>query len=90
MEKQKEQGAATEPKNGTLVARGVMGGVMMGLANLVPGISGGTMLLASGVYPRFIQAIAELTTLKFRLRSLLVLGAVVVSAGLAILLLAGR
>ncbi|MDD4735736.1 MAG: DUF368 domain-containing protein [Kiritimatiellae bacterium] len=89
MEEQKEQGVATEPKNGTLVARGVVGGVMMGLANLVPGISGGTMLLASGVYPRFIQAIAELTTLKFRLRSLLVLGAVVVSAGVAILLLAG-
>ena len=31
----------------------------MGLANLVPGISGGTMLLAAGVYPTFINAIAE-------------------------------
>lgn len=88
-EQQKQEGSAGEPKNGTLVARGVLGGVLMGLANLVPGISGGTMLLASGVYPRFIQAIAELTTLKFRLRSLLVLGAVVASAGAAILLLAG-
>ncbi|HKK52004.1 MAG TPA: DUF368 domain-containing protein, partial [Myxococcota bacterium] len=27
----------------------------MGLANLVPGISGGTMLLAAGVYPTFIH-----------------------------------
>jgi putative membrane protein len=61
----------------------------MGLANLVPGISGGTMLLAAGVYTGFIQAIAEVTTLKFRPASLAVLGTVAVAAVLAILLLAG-
>lgn len=61
----------------------------MGLANLVPGISGGTMLLASGVYTGFIDAIAELTTLRFRMRSLLLLAAIVGSAALAILMLAG-
>ena len=72
-----------------LAARSAVGGVLMGLANLVPGISGGTMLLASGIYTRFIRAIAEVTTLKFRLRSLLVLGCVVGSAAVAILLLAG-
>ncbi len=38
--------------------RGAIGGSLMGLANLVPGISGGTMLLAAGVYPAFISAIA--------------------------------
>lgn len=70
-------------------ARSVLGGVLMGLANLVPGISGGTMLLAAGIYPRFIGAIAEVTTLRFRPRSLLVLGLVVVSAVAAIVLLAG-
>lgn len=73
----------------SLVLRSSMGGVLMGLANLVPGISGGTMLLAAGVYPAFIEAIAEVTTLRFRLRSLVLLGAVIVAAGLAILLLAG-
>ncbi|MEN0063280.1 MAG: DUF368 domain-containing protein [Myxococcota bacterium] len=62
---------------------------MMGLANLVPGISGGTMLLAAGVYPRFIEGIAEVTTFRFRIPSLIVLGSVTVAAGLAILLLAG-
>jgi putative membrane protein len=61
----------------------------MGLANLVPGISGGTMLLAAGVYPRFIAAIAEVTTLRFQIRSLILLGAVVASAAIAILLFAG-
>ena len=61
----------------------------MGLANLVPGISGGTMLLAAGVYPAFINAIAEITTFRFRLQSVVLLGAVVAAAALAILLLAG-
>lgn len=72
-----------------LVLRGALGGVLMGLANLVPGISGGTMLVAAGVYPRFIEGIAEVTTLRFRLPSLAVLTSVAVSAFLAILLLAG-
>ena len=61
----------------------------MGLANLVPGISGGTMLLASGVYPAFIAAIAELSTLRFRLRSIVLLAVVAAGAGVAILSLAG-
>ncbi len=61
----------------------------MGLANLVPGISGGTMLLAAGVYPRFIQGIAEVTTLRFRAPSLVVLAGVGASAGASIVLFAG-
>ena len=32
----------------------------MGIANLVPGLSGGTMLLSAGVYPDFIHSIAEI------------------------------
>ncbi|MBW2271681.1 MAG: DUF368 domain-containing protein [Deltaproteobacteria bacterium] len=73
----------------SLVARGSIGGLLMGLANLVPGISGGTMLLATGVYPGFIAGIAELTTLHFRPRSILLLGSIVGTAALGILLLAG-
>lgn len=61
----------------------------MGLANLVPGISGGTMLLAAGVYPQFIEAIAEVTTLQFKRRSLVVLGSVIAAAAFAVLSLAG-
>ncbi|MHC4966848.1 MAG: undecaprenyl phosphate translocase family protein, partial [Planctomycetota bacterium] len=72
-----------------LVLRAAIGGTLMGLANLVPGISGGTMLLAAGVYPAFISGIAELTTLRFRMPSLLLLGSVATTAALAILLLAG-
>ena len=69
--------------------RGAVGGVLMGLANLVPGISGGTMLLAAGVYPGFITAIAEVTTLKLRPRPVVLLTAVGGTMVLAILLFAG-
>ena len=78
----------SETKTSSLITRSLFGGMLMGLANLVPGISGGTMLLAAGIYPRFIEAISDVTRLRFRFRSLLVLGCVVLAAGLGILLFA--
>jgi len=71
-----------------VLGRGAFGGALMGLANLVPGISGGTMLLAAGIYPRFIEAVASVTRLKLRVEPILLLGAVVLSAVVAIALLA--
>jgi putative membrane protein len=79
----------TERPTLMLPARGLFGGVLMGLANLVPGISGGTMLLAAGVYPQFIGGVAEITTFRFRLRSIILLAAVAVGAIGAIVGLAG-
>ena len=61
----------------------------MGLANLVPGISGGTMLLVSGVYRLFIEGIAEVTTLRFRLPTVVMLATIGGSAAVAIVTLAG-
>lgn len=72
-----------------LIARGLFGGALMGLANLVPGISGGTMLLAVGIYERFIEAVARATSLRFDRATLLTIGSVGVSAAAAIVLLAG-
>ncbi len=69
--------------------RGAAGGVLMGLANLVPGISGGTMLLATGVYKAFVDAIANLSSLRWKVRSFLTLAVIGISAVLAIVLLAG-
>ena len=69
--------------------RCLLGGALMGLANLVPGISGGTMLLAAGIYPRFIQALADLSALRFRRASFWVLALVGIAAAAAILLGAG-
>jgi putative membrane protein len=74
---------------GELALRGGFGGVLMGLANLVPGISGGTMLLATGIYPRFIDALGEISRLRFRLPGLVTIGSVVVAALVAIIALAG-
>ena len=79
---------AADAPIGRVVARGGIGGVLMGLANLVPGISGGTMLLASGIYPAFIGGVAELFTFRFRLRSVVLVGTVVLAAGLSIVTLA--
>jgi putative membrane protein len=80
---------ALPPALWPLALRGAFGGVLMGLANLVPGISGGTLLLATGVYPRFIQAVGEVTTFHFRKASLVTLAAVGLAAAAAIGSLAG-
>lgn len=56
----------------------------MGLANLVPGISGGTMLVACGIYTLFIDAVSDATRLRFNRRMILTLGCVVLGAGIAI------
>ncbi|MCH7961277.1 MAG: DUF368 domain-containing protein [Planctomycetes bacterium] len=69
-------------------ARGLPAGVLMGLANLVPGISGGTMLVAAGIYPRFIRAVSDVTRLRFSPASLMLLATVALGALLAIILLA--
>jgi putative membrane protein len=72
-----------------IASRSIFGGILMGLANLVPGISGGTMLLAAGIYPAFIDSLANVTRLKFSFRALLVLGLVGIAAGLGVLVFAG-
>ena len=72
-----------------LLLRSALGGLLMGLANLVPGISGGTMLLASGVYTHFIDSVARITRLRLAVAPVVLLAVVVGSALMAVLLLAG-
>ncbi|HPF37695.1 MAG TPA: DUF368 domain-containing protein [Phycisphaerae bacterium] len=71
------------------VARCGVAGILMGLANLVPGISGGTMILIMGLYEEFIASVANLTRLKFSRRSLLLLGIIGAAAACAIVGLSG-
>lgn len=66
------------------VVRALLAGVMMGLANLVPGISGGTMLVACGVYRRFIDAVSDVTRLRLNRPALLLLGVIVLGAVVSI------
>ena len=72
-----------------VMIRCIVGGILMGLANLVPGISGGTMLLAAGAYPEFVDAVAAITTLRRRLRPWIIAALVVGPAVIAIGALAG-
>jgi len=72
-----------------LLVRCGVGGLFMGLANLVPGISGGTMLVVTGVFREFVSGVADLTSLRLRPRPIGVLAAIVGTAIVAIALLAG-
>ena len=47
-----------------------LAGVLMGLANLVPGVSGGTMILVVGLYDEMVSAVAEITRFQFTRRSI--------------------
>ncbi|MCZ6834739.1 MAG: DUF368 domain-containing protein [Planctomycetota bacterium] len=84
-----KSGAQTRKRGEAITVRAVIGGFLMGLANLVPGISGGTMLLAVGIYPQFINGVAEVSTFKFKPRTILLLACVVGGASIAIVGFAG-
>jgi len=62
----------------------LIGGALMGLANLVPGISGGTMLVAVGVYRRFVDAVSDATRLKLSVPTIVTMGLIAFAAAAAI------
>ncbi|MFH1416924.1 MAG: DUF368 domain-containing protein [Planctomycetota bacterium] len=70
-------------------ARCAVTGLLLGLANLVPGISGGTMVLIMGLYDEFISSVADATRLKFTTRSVTLLVILVGVAGATVVGLAG-
>lgn len=61
----------------------------MGLANLVPGISGGTMILAIGLYDAFIGAVADVTRLRLTRRNVTFLGVMAIGLVLAVVTMSG-
>lgn len=69
--------------------RCAIAGVLAGLASLVPGVSGGTMILAAGVYPELVGAVADLTAGQFRRASALRLLVTIGCALLAVVAVAG-
>lgn len=74
----------------TLLPLCLIGGLLMGVANIVPGISGGAMLLLVGVYAAFIASLADLTSFRWRsTRPWLTVGFVGMGALTSIALLAG-
>ncbi|MFT7485409.1 MAG: putative membrane protein [Candidatus Paceibacteria bacterium] len=69
--------------------RVLFGGLLMGLANLVPGVSGGTMILAMGLYERFIGALADLSRLRFSRQAIGFIALIAIGAGGALVGLSG-
>lgn len=84
-----ERPVAPPPSPFAGLLRTVLAGVLMGVANIIPGVSGGTMILAMGLYERFVDAVAELTRLRFRLGSIVFLVVLGVSATIALMLSVG-
>ena len=79
---------SSSPSYPPLLRSGIAG-ILMGLANLVPGVSGGTMIVVMGLYDDFIEAIAGVTRLKLSRRNLVFLTVVGLTAVCAIAALAG-
>ena len=52
---------STTTKPFTTVVAALWRGALMGAADIVPGVSGGTMALVLGIYPRLLAALAALT-----------------------------
>ncbi len=61
----------------------------MGMANLVPGVSGGTMILVTGLYEEFIGSVADVTRFRFTRRNVTFLAIVGGAAVVVIATLAG-
>ncbi len=61
----------------------------MGLAMLVPGVSGGTMILVMGLYDEFISSVADVTRFRFTRRNVTFLAVVGGAAVVVIATLAG-
>lgn len=66
------------------IARTVIGGGLMGIANIIPGVSGGTMMLATGLYEHFVEGVADITRLRWNPRSWRFIAIVAVAAVIAI------
>ena len=60
--------------------RTALGGALMGVANIIPGVSGGTMILALGLYERFVESVTDVTRLKRNMGSWIFLGILLVGA----------
>ncbi|MDE7212201.1 MAG: DUF368 domain-containing protein, partial [Lachnospiraceae bacterium] len=64
----------------------ILRGAMIGVANIIPGVSGGTMMVSMGIYDKIIGAINHiLKEFKKSIRTLLpyVIGMLVSIAGLS-------
>lgn len=64
----------------------ILKGVMMGVANIIPGVSGGTMAVSMGIYDKMIHAATHLFS-EFK-KSMKILIPIVIGMGIGIVVLA--
>lgn len=72
-------------QNGGYMIKHILQGMVVGIANIIPGVSGGTMMVAMGLYDKLIHAITHL--LKEWKESLKLLIPIFIGLGLAIVIL---
>lgn len=60
----------------------IIKGIMIGIANIIPGVSGGTMAVSLGIYDRLIGSISGLFR-EFK-KSILFLIPIIIGAGIGI------
>jgi len=72
--------------------RAVAGGIAVGIANVIPGVSGGTMMAIMNIFDRTMSAISDITKKdnNHRINDILFLLEVVVGAVVAIQLLLSK
>ncbi len=64
------------------IIKNILKGVVIGLANIIPGVSGGTMMVAMGIYDKLIHCITHL--FKELKKSILFLIPIVIGMGIAL------
>lgn len=64
------------------IVKNILKGVVIGLANIIPGVSGGTMMVAMGIYDKLIHCITHL--FKELKKSILFLIPIVIGMGIAL------
>ncbi|MCX7653779.1 MAG: DUF368 domain-containing protein [Fervidobacterium sp.] len=69
------------------ISKPIVAGLLMGWANVIPGVSGGTIAVITGIFERLINVINELTNLRFKKNDFLFL--LIVGIGIITGLLTG-
>ncbi|MBQ6696750.1 MAG: DUF368 domain-containing protein, partial [Lachnospiraceae bacterium] len=63
--------------------KNILKGMVIGIANIIPGVSGGTMMVAMGIYDKLIHCITHLFS-EFK-KNVLFLLPIVIGMGIAII-----
>src|SRR5262245_7870218 len=78
-----------QPTENRLDFRHALAGIIIGIANLVPGLAGGTILVICGVHTSFVRAVSQISTLKLTRENIKILFVIVAFSVLVMLLGAG-